>query len=101
MIDSQFVAARRILKTLMARKRVLDRCHTTSFLEKEREAHAQNHRNILIEHHVTGRCKADTLGISNKHASKEQFKIVSKQLVMKFKLQVDKLPTCLERRCWK
>ena len=48
----------------------------------------------------TGRSKTETLGTSNKHASKEQLKNVSKQLVMKFMLQLHKLPKCLDWKKW-
>ena len=52
-------------------------------------------------HTITGRTKAETLGTSTKQASKEQLKNTSKQLVMKFMLQLHKLPKCLERKCGK
>ena len=48
-----------------------------------------------------GRSMAGTLWTSNKQASKEQLKKMSKQLTMKFMLQCHKLPKSQERKCGK
>ena len=45
-----------------------------------------------------GRNKSDTHETSNKDASKEQLNSMSKQLVMKFMVQLHRLPKCLERK---
>ena len=47
----------------------------------------------------TGKSKADKLWTSNKEASKEQLKAMSKQLVMKSMWHLHKLPKCPERKC--
>ena len=49
----------------------------------------------------TDRAKAETLCSSNKQASKERLKKMSKQLVVKFMLQLHKPPECLDRKCKK
>ena len=85
---------------------VLDRFHqslpgrTTRDITEEANAH--NDRNILAEQRVywkeQGRTRFEP---QTKQASNEKVKNASKQLVMKFMLQLHKLPKCLERKCRK
>ena len=91
--------------TLMERKLVVDRFHQSipgaAYVTSQRK---QTLTIIGIQwqsNMFTGRSKADTLWTSNKQASKEQLKNTSKQLLMKFMLQLHKLPKWLEPKCGK
>ena len=84
----------------------MDRFHQSLLGEvrvtSQGDANAHNYLNPLAEQHVYWQEQArNASNFQHKRASKEQLKSMSKQLVMKFMLQLHKPPMCLERKCGK
>ena len=72
-------------------------------MEKHTQLHSEKQtltiiRNIRQSNMFTGKSKADTL-LTSKSFERVQLKNMSKQLVMKFMLQLHKPPNCLKRKC--
>ena len=103
---SQFVGSGRILKTLTDHRLVLDRfrqsllreAHVTSQWKQTLTVIGKMGR-ALPSNMFAGRRGADTLRTFNKQVSKYQLKSMSERLLLKFMLQLHKLPTCPERTC--
>ena len=72
---------------------------TRNFTE---EANVHNYRNMLSEQHVyLPGARQTSLELPTSRLRIEQPKNMSERLVMKFLLQLHKLPTCLGRKCGK
>ena len=79
----------------------------TNFVEQSVEKHTTSQRRQMLTifwiywqgNMFAGRSKAETRWTSNRQASIDELKNMGKELVMKFTLQLHKLPKCLERKC--